>query len=249
MSVGGNKLTKNFSEWAIFSIINNTKLNDRTLVAWRLIGGKKVTVNVKIRVLRKFRSEIVLKTEDVRSQAMLQDLTAGTDKLNFYLQQEMVLFQTMIKSRSAEGEITVTIPNMIAQIDRRKHLRLFVEDYMPIQVNFIKKSNLNGNVTQQFDKKCYDLSAGGFSFVISKTEAKFFKIGDPVLNVSLNMDGQFIYFNAKIVNLLNVEPNELNKLNYKGLKVCLKFLDLAQKYHDVINDYVFKNVDFSQNVV
>ena len=188
MEISGSKLTKINSEWAIFSIINNAKLNEKTLVAWRIIGGKKVTVDVKIRVIRKFRSELVMSPENSRSKAMLSDLAAGTDRLNFFLAEEMVLFQSRIKSKDRSGDITVEIPDLIAQIDRRKHLRLFVEEKQPVLLEFSKKTNSHLTTVQTFKKPIFDLSAGGLSFVISKLESKFFRLGDKLQKVKLAVE-------------------------------------------------------------
>ena len=249
MDIQGNKLTKNDSEWAIFSIINNAKLNNKTLVAWRIIGGQKVTVDVNIRVIRKFRAELVMTPQNPRGKQMLADLSSGTDRLNFYLMDDMVLFQSKIKNKESNGDITVTLPNMIAQIDRRKHLRLFLEEDNQVVINFVKETNFTSNPTQRFTKNCFDLSAGGLSFIISKSESKFFRIGDKIDGIKLKVDERDILINAEIVNIFNVEPNEVNKLNYRGQKICIKYTKIKPSGQKILSEFVFKSIDFSSNVV
>lgn len=249
MEVSGNKLTKNDSEWAIFSIINNAKLKNKTLVAWRIVGGRKVTVDVSIRVIRKFRCELVMTPQSSRSQVMLSDLVAGADKLNFYLVEDMVLFQSKVKHRDPSGDLTVSIPTMIAQIDRRKHLRLFIEENNPVYISFSKQTNFHQSSIQHFNKACYDLSAGGLSFIISKLETKYFKTGDKITQVKLKLGEDIIVLDGEIVNIFNIEPNEVNKLNYKGLKICIKYTRIKPEHQKQISDFVFKYIDFSLNVV
>jgi len=246
--VGSNSLKKNYSAWDIFSLINNTKLNDRPIMGWRVVGGKKVTVDMFIRVIRKFRNELVVRATSPEGRDKLANLVAGSDKLNLYLPEDLVLFQSRIKKHESTGDVVISIPEMIAQIDRRKHLRLFVENEINVQVGFQKENHGQRVSTQQFDKKCFDVSAGGLSFIISKIEGKFFEVGDHVYNAYLILDRRKTLINAEVVNILDIEPDERNGLHYKGQKVCLRLLNPTENQQKVINDFVFKYVQIDEAI-
>jgi hypothetical protein len=245
---GSNNLKKNYSTWAIFSIINNTKLDDKPIVGWRIISGKKVTVELFIRVIRKFRNEVVIRATRPDGRKTLSNLVAGSDKLNLYLPDDLVLFQSNIKSCDENGDITISVPEMIAQIDRRKHLRLFVENDIDVKVNFNKEIQGQRILNQNFNKKCFDVSAGGLSFLISKIESKFFENGDKVSGITLNVGERKTKISGNVVNILDIEPDEQNGLHYKCKKICIRYENVTLQQKKVINDYVFKYIDISEAI-
>jgi hypothetical protein len=246
--VGKNQLKKNYSTWAIFSIINNTKISEKPIVGWRIVGGKKVTVELYIRVIRKFRNEFVIRPVKVNGQKVLGDLIAGSEKLNLYLPADLVLCQSMVKKIDSNGDITISMPDMIAQIDRRKHLRLFRENGVRIGVEFKKELGTHTSRVQSFTKDCFDISAGGMSFIISRTEAKYFHKENDIESMILNLDGKKTKISGRVVNIFDVEPDDQNGLMYKSKKVCIQFSDPTAKQQKVINDYVFKYLDIEDAI-
>jgi c-di-GMP-binding flagellar brake protein YcgR len=246
--VGNNKLKKNFSAWAIFSIVNNTKLNGKAVVGWRIVAGKKVTVDLFIRVIRKFRNEIVIRAIDAQGRNKLANLVAGADKFNIFLPDDMVLFQSKIKAVD-DGDVTVAMPEMIAQIDRRKYLRLFVTEEIKADVNFFKQSHNQHAGTQNFTKPCFDISAGGLSFIISRMESKFFQKDDYINNMTIRFDDEEIEINGHVVNILEIAPDERNNLHYKGWKVCVKYQSIDAESQKRLNDFVFKYVDITDEAM
>lgn len=245
---GNNSLKKNYSAWAIFSIVNNTKIDARPVLAWRIVNGKKLTVEVFFRVIRKFRDEVVVRATRPEGQKILGNLVAGSDKLNFFLPEDMVLFQTDVKSVDASGELVIKLPEMIAQIDRRKHMRLSLSDDVGAVVKFFKENTGQVKRTQLFDKACFDVSAGGLSLVVSKTEAKFFSIGDVVNRIRLEVENKEIPLSAEVVNILDIEPDGNNKLHYSGKKICLRYSKIGPKAQKFLNEFVFRHVDLNEAV-
>lgn len=240
-----NLLKRNFNDWAIFSIINNTKLNDKAVIGWKIIAGKKVTVDVVFHIIRKFREEIVIRATNIKGRKILEDLTASGHKLNFYLPDDLVLFQTEVKQIERNGDLRIKIPTMVAQIDRRKDLRLFIENAMRASVEFVKESNSNRGLKQKFGKKFFDISAGGCSFIISKLERNFFNVNDDLQDLKICIDDKEIHCSAKIVNIFEEKPNTRNELIYQGWKVCLKHRPYSENGKKDIEDYIFRYTDFS----
>jgi len=246
--IRNNTLKKNFSSWAIFSIINNTKLKEKPVFGWRLIGGKKVTVELFIRVIRKFRNEFIIRAVNPDARKVLSGIVAGTDNLNLYLPDDLVLFQSSIKAVDDNGDIVISIPEMIAQIDRRKHLRLLVENDIRSSISFDKKSHGQRENIQKFSKKCFDISAGGLSFIVSKTESKYFEVGDKIVGIDLSIGERSTRIQGTIVNILEIEPDENNGLHYKVQKVCIRYNEPTPIQQKVINEYVFKYVNLDDAI-
>lgn len=243
-----NILKKNYSAWAIFSILNNTKLRGKPAIAWRIVSGKKITAEVFIRVIRRSRNEILIRGTDPGSQKILGTLSSGSENLNLFLPEDMVLFQSDIKSFDSSGDTTLKVPSMIAQIDRRKHMRLFVAEEVPAQIKFFKQTHAQRANTQMFDKQCFDISAGGLSFIVSKMESKFFMEGDSIGPIRIFAENKEVSVTGKIVNILDVEPDNRNKLHYKGRKICLRYDKIDPKDRKFIDDFVFRHADLSEAV-
>jgi hypothetical protein len=243
---GTNNLKKNYSSWAIFSIVNNAKLNEKPIIGWRIINGKKVTVDVYIRVIRKFRNEIVVRPSRPSGKPIMDKLVAGSEKINIFLPTDLVLCQCEIKKLDPNGDIVLIMPEMIAQIDRRKHLRLFREEGVNIGVQFQKELNGHEGRVQHFEKDCFDISAGGLSFIISRTESKYFLKHNLIEGIILDLDGKKTKLTGLVTNMFDIEPDERNGLIYKSKKVCIQFVKPTPKQQKVINDYVFKYIDLRE---
>jgi hypothetical protein len=245
-NAGSNNLKKNYSSWAIFSIVNNAKLNEKPLIGWRIINGKKVTVDIYIRVIRKFRNEIIIRPSRPNGRVVLDKLVAGSEKINLFMPNDHVLCQCVIKRLDPNGDIILTMPDMIAQIDRRKHLRLFREEGVNIAVQFQKDLNGHDGRVQHFAKSCFDISAGGLSFIVSRTESKYFLKHNLIEGIILELDGKKTKINGLVTNMFDIEPDERNGLLYKSKKVCIQFVSPTTNQQKTINDYIFKYIDLRE---
>lgn len=238
-----NKLKKNTSPAAVLSIISNAKEAEKKIIAWKLVAGKKITVDVHFRVIRRFRDELVVCPVSKKDEAKLSDLVLGAKSLNFYIPDEMVLFQSEIKSSFSNGDLTLRFPELIAQIDRRKHLRLLLPEFLGVKVKFFREISSFRTSSRLFEKNCFDISAGGFSFILSKTEARFFKGTKDISLLSLRIGDKEIKTGAEIISMLEISPNSDNKLNYRAIKVCVRFHHISEKDMSYINDFVFQHID------
>ncbi|MEE2670656.1 MAG: PilZ domain-containing protein [Bdellovibrionota bacterium] len=243
-----NLLQKNYDEWSIQSIIDNTKLNERSVLAWKFVSGKKVTVEVTFYIIRKARKEIVVRAASRQGTKLLGELAASANNLNFYLPEDMVLFQTEVKQIEQNGDVRITIPAMIAQVDRRKSFRLFVENGISVKSTFKKLGHGHKQVEQLFKKDCFDISASGLSFIVSKPERKFFELGDKVSGITLEFDGKAIEFSAVVVNLQEIEPSPHNNLHYKGWKIAFQFNDIDSEHAKELDSFVFRYLDLDKAV-
>lgn len=247
MNVNSNKLTLNKQESAIFSMINNAKIAGKRVIAWRLIGSKKICVDVRFRILRKFRSELVVRSLSEKGQAQLASMSLTNEDIYFYVPDDMMLFKSQIKAKMFEGDLTVSFPKEMGLIDRRKHLRLVVEE-RNVLIRFSKLIKHNQNREVNFDKKLFDLSAGGCSFVVSSMESTYFREQDNLYAIELIVNGRVHVVNAQIVNIFWVKPDKQNNLYYQGQKICVKFTGISDQSRREIDDYVFSQVNLGENV-
>lgn len=243
---GSNQLKKNFNDWAITSLINNAKAKEHPVMGWKIVGGKKEIVDVNFHIIRKFRNEIVVRANSPQTKDQLTDLSVGAQNLNFYLPEDLVLFQSTVKKIEVNGDVVIEFPEFIAQVDRRKHMRLFIENGIRSEIFFTKENHGQRVRSQAFQKGCFDISAGGLSFIISKTEKKFFEVGDGLYGLQLEIDDFTIHLNGQVVNILEVEPNARNGLIYKGWKISVKFTSIALEAQKMIDDFVFSHVDIEE---
>ena len=252
MKNNDNILQMNDSSWDILSIITNSREQEKDVVAWRLISGEKETLEVKMRVIRKGKREIAIVAKDPSQSGDLVALATGAKTMNFYLPDDLVLFQTLIKNYDHEGEVIVELPKAIAHIDRRKYMRLKtnVEDNPDhvISTEFFKSNNLPNSKAIRFCKPCFDLSAGGLSFVISRSESPYFQIGDHIFNMNVRVEHKEILVAGEIVNIYDVEPDERNKLNYRGKKICVHYTVITEEERRHLDNYVFKHIEIDEKV-
>lgn len=247
-AIKDNKLKKNSDEWAISSVINNAKENEHALLAWKIVAGKKITVDVVFHIIRKFRNEIDVRAIGAKDKKVLADLSINAQKLNFYLPDDQVLFQTEVKKIQENGNVTIKFPEMMAQIDRRKDLRLFLDEDLKLELNFSKQNHSQNIMTQKFNKSCFDISSGGLTFLISKPEMNFFKVGDSVEKIQLSLGGTPLNISGKVINIFEIEPNKRNGLNYKAHKVCIQLTKLNSAKKKLIDNFVFEHVELEEVV-
>lgn len=247
MTTVKKKLNKNKSSWALCSILTNKKERRESFICWRMVGGVKQVAEVSLKIIRKSREEIVIRAVGEKNERALAEIVAGTETVNFLLQEDKVLFQSVVKSYTDQGQLTVTLPKEFAHIDRRNHVRLQLYDDLTSTLSFKKESMYSQNRTNQlFDKRCFDLSAGGLSFIVSRVESRFFKNQDQIHSIALQVNGKTIICAAQVVNILDVQPDDRNKLNYKAHKICLEFNVISDEDRKYISNYVFKYVDLDE---
>ena len=236
-------LKKNENDCAIISIIENAKKQSSIVFAWNFITGKKVTVEVNFHILKTFKNEMIIRAVKDSEKRKLGNLVVAAQNLNFYLPDELVLFQTKIKELTPNGDVRVSFPKMIAQVDRRANYRLLIENTkIKSHVQF-RKNNHSLKKFEQFRKNVFDLSSGGISFLVSRMEKDFFKIGDYLENIDLSFENKNLSLNGQIVNIFEIHPNLTYKTNYKVWKVSINLRQLSEEDRKTVEDFVFRHGD------
>ena len=247
-----NKLKSHTDERFIKKLIDRAHQEQARVVAWQDVNGQKITVDLKIVKVNSQLNQIeFLCLSDESDEFNI--VIANSEWIKIYIPSLAILGQAKLSKRVAGGRVTVSFPQMIAQVDRRQHLRLNLEEQDSLQAKcfFYKNVDIRFGIkedvkTQYFEKYCHDISAGGISFIVSKQEEKFFKKKDEIVAMFIGIDGVQINVETKIVEKIQISPDPNNKLIYKGTKICLQFIELASEDQAFIDDFVFKNVKISE---
>jgi len=122
-----NLMRKHKNQKSLLEMLASAKIENDGIVAWRMVNNKKMTVNVHVKVIRKYRDEMIIETESDQV-ANLETLISGSEYLNFFISGFGLLFQSKIKSYQDKNQLIVSIPSEYAQLERRKYLRYQLND-------------------------------------------------------------------------------------------------------------------------
>ncbi len=243
-----NKLNKILEEFKINSLLNTAKEAEQEVFIWRLVGGSKYLASVKIETIRKARKDFLISPIEGH-ECLVQDMLSSQNFIDLYVPESAMLFRCNIKQAETPSRYFLEFPEFVAQVERRKHLRLNVYRSEEVKINFAKSMALPKNLSQQFSKSCFDISAGGFSFFVSRIESKFFQINDPIRNIEVTIDGWGTKVSAQIALIKEIEPDESNGLTYKVWRVCCRFTQIDQKSKNHLEKYIFERINADMHVI
>lgn len=243
-----NKLSAIKDETIILSLLNSAKEANAEVFVWKLVGANKHMVKVKIESVRKGRGDFCLIPIQERDPEV-KSLIVGQPHIDIYIPESALLMRCEIRQSDAPVRYYIKIPNFVAQVERRKSFRLDCYDDGDILVSFNKPTALLRNTQQFFKKACFDISSGGFSFLISKAESKFFDVEDKIVVADIAIGPWSAKTSAQVTMLKEMNPDEYNGLTYKVWRVCCKFTfidDVSKKYLD---KYIFERIKDELRVI
>lgn len=224
---------------ALQMLLNKARLDFESLVIWRFGGGRKLTAEIKLKVIRKHRDELVF--SPLNSQIKeLEELLAGCEYVNIFMPNDGVLFQSRLLGYDEDKTLTITRPSEYVQIDRRAHLRLNVSEKSDIKVVLPQKKSF---FRKELHKSLYDISAGGFSVLCSKNELREVFVDLRIKDVQFIFNGKPYNVDTKIVYHKELDPNVNTDIIYKCWKVSFQFLKIDLKLKEAINSYVFNHLE------
>jgi len=243
-----NKLKKVQDEAVIHNLISGAKEAELEVFIWRLLGGSKHLANVRIESIRKQRKEFCL-VPIFGHEKKVQELMSGQDYIDLYVPESALLLRCTIRHSDAPIRYYLEIPAFVAQVERRKSFRLNVYEAEDIKINFAKSISVPRPMSQHFKKSCFDISTGGFSFLVSRMESKFFQINDPIRTIEIQTEGWATKVNAEIALIKEIEPDEYNGLTYKVWRVCCRFSNLDQISKKHLEKYIFERIKDELSVI
>jgi hypothetical protein len=236
-----NKLKKIIDFATIMTLLSGTKENNAEVYVWKLIGNTKHLGLVRIETIRKGRKEFTIMPKEGQEK-IVHDLLGGDSSVNIYIPESALLLRCNIIRTDVPMRYYLQFPDFVVQVERRKHLRLYVHNSSEVQISFGKSVILPKTLTQQFIKDCYDLSAGGFSFLVSKMESKFFRLNEKIPLIELKAGTWSGNVSAQIVAINEIEPDEYNGFLYRVWRVSCRFSfinDIGRKY---LEKFIFERI-------
>ncbi len=219
-------------------IINSLKkvsLKKLTVIMWRMYeDGSKVTMPTKLVTLKLVGGEMEMRVVD-SSYEKFKEVTDQLTEVNFYVPNMFLIFQSELVREyndSSFVKFEVRIPKSLVQIERRKEIRIMTDNRFSLTVEMNKTVRINRN--------CYDISSGGFSIVVGKSDVRFFQEGDHIKGIKLCLEKRLIHCNGKIISIIHMSPEVNTELLYGGYKISFKFTDIKSEDFDFINDFIFR---------
>jgi c-di-GMP-binding flagellar brake protein YcgR len=234
---GLNKITR---EKVIAGFIQTAKDKAEEVYVWKITNDRKIMAKVNFDIIRRSKNEIVI-SPDPSDEEAFEFVIGACEEVNFYLAGTAVMFKAKVKQHLENLKVIISYPSFVAQVERRKSLRLNSYKNGDVRVNFCKTMVIPKVLTQSFNKICFDISMGGFSVLVSKIEAKFFSAGDPIAEATLFIGGRKITTMADVLNVSEIEPGGEVDIMYKVWKVSFRFDLMSKKDQEFINKYVFEN--------
>jgi len=237
----GNKLKKVKDEHIILGLIQRAKENASEMFIWKLVGKTKHLGQVRIESVRKFRSDFCIIPSDGQER-IVQDLMSGSSYIDIYIPDSVFMVRAQVKQTEAPIRYYLHFPIHAAQVERRSDVRLNVHDEREVRINFFKSTSEIREKTQSFTKDVFDLSAGGFSFLVSRMESKFFDVGDNISAITIEAGTWRSQVSAQITMIREVEPDKYNQLQYKVWRICCRFSNIDQVSRKYLENYIFQRI-------
>ena len=235
-------------ESIILGLLSSAKETSLEVFVWRLVGQSKHLANVKIESIRKARNDFCI-VPISGHEKMVQDIISSQSFVDIYVPESAMLLRCDIRQTEAPVRYYIQIPKFIAQVERRKSLRLKVHETNEVMLKFDKSITIPKELTQHFNKACFDISSGGISFLVSRMESKFFKINDPIRNIELDFGNFKSKVSAQIALVKEIEPDEFNGLTYKVWRVCCRFSQIDQITQKQLEKFIFERIKDELHVI
>lgn len=191
-------------------ILQAVKVNAKAFV-WDLNGDEVIRVPVELRNINCVKKRVNF-TLDPRTKYYLKDLIKGPGILKFYVPSLQLLFASKIDLYRG-NTLEVEYPQAFKKHDRRKSDR--IEPLIPV---FFKNDGLK--------KECFDLSHGGLSFVINSMEFRSARYKEEQeLDCVIEFPTRKVKIRAKIVNVANIKPFQIDRFPYGAKRVSLKVVE------------------------
>lgn len=243
-----NQLKKVKDEATILNLLFGAKEKNAEVFIWKLIGNNKYLGQVRIESIRKVRNDFCIIPADGQDR-VVQDLMSSQNMIDIYIPDSALLLRCNIKTTDAPYRYYLQIPEFVAQVERRKSFRLNVHDSSEVKVTFGKSVSSPRPMSQHFLKDCFDISTGGFSFYVSKMEAKFFQTNDEIPLVEVKAGKWSTKVSAEVAMIREIEPDEFNGLSYKVWRISCRFSKIDQISRKYLERYIFERIKDELRVI
>ncbi len=158
----------------------------------------------------------------------LESFIGGSGQLNFISHQECLMWKSEYRqvSQAKENlELLISIPTNDIFYERREFARY---EFLAEKTFSIKKGD------KIVKKQCHDISAGGFSVLMTSQEETFFK-GE---GFELLTSEKAPALKLKLTALKKMKPFELEKNPYALARVSFEFVDINDEWKKSIESFI-----------
>ncbi len=198
------------------------------VVAWHSINKVVFKIELLAKAFRKEYSEIELSVKCGNGED-LQKVVGGNRVLNLYLPTASISFSSPIKIISEDFKVKISLPESYQFYERRENERVQPQKTMYVSFEYQKIN---------YKKSLFDISTGGFSFIVPIKEKLSIQKGSVFSNMNIEMSGKKIKVKAECVNSFSVDRYKLDNLPYGGQKVAFRFIAMAPEDQIYINNLV-----------
>ena len=236
-----NKFKKIHDAKQIGHQLLTAKERQEKVFVWRIVGDKKILAPVRFELIKRSQHELVIRPKEGEEDVFHQVL-GGCEQINFFMPQSCLLFQCKLKQLESCGSVTLAYPAFVAQVERRKWLRLTSDDSHSLKIQFCKTVMTPKPVNHFLSKTILDLGAGGASFVISKAESKFFIAGEVMKNVEILVEETKYTVQCEILRVSEFGAQ-------KTWKVSVRFAAIGKKEQEALAKYVFEHIRTDEKAI
>jgi hypothetical protein len=226
---------------AILSVLSEIKEFGLEAHLWKLVGDEIYLAGVTLEAIRKSTNDICL--VPVKGQEdVVANIVGNNIFLDIQIPNSSIFFRCKLKSVKSPHRYYVIFPEFFALPERRKGVRIKFIEESKVRVSFNKANNAIKTINQKFIKNCYDIGVGGFSFLISRAELKYFNTNDVIPEVEINLDQEKIKLSSKVKVVREIEPDEYNGLSYKVWRVSCAYVKIEGSTHKKIENFIIKKI-------
>ncbi len=240
-------LAKNYQQKSIINILLKTHEEGEILNLWMIEQDIKKLYPVKIAMVKQRAQEIVVQSVNCADpKNEIKKFIGPMGVASFFLGKGNVIFRSEYKMTDRDGKHTFAFPDVVAIQDRRQAARYTVEAD-EVTVQFTKLINEVGGKIKKFNKRCFDLSSGGISFILNSQEREGFERGEVIENVVIKIEHKTYVVAIYLVNLIDIQPDRGNNLAYAGYKACFSFQKIDIKDKEQIENYVLSHIKLEKS--
>lgn len=237
-----NNLKEVKDKVTIFNLLTGAKENDSDVFVWRFIGSQKHLGRMRIESFRKTDGTLCLVPVE-EDEKIVREIVGNLGHVDVYIPDCAMLFRCDLKTTDRDIRYYLKIPTLVAQLERRISVRLVTDKNSKFTVQFTTSSRRQNLPPMQFTKDCIDISSGGLSFYVSKQELKFFQISEEIKKVKISLEVKSIPLEMMVTTILEISPDEFNKLPYKVWRVNCKFTSIDQISKKYLEKFILEKIN------
>ena len=202
------------------------------IYAWTIKNDR--LIKAKLNFVRAKEEELKLRVEE-KENHYLKEIFSGSMKLCLMLEEIGLLFETEILSYK-NLELEVKLLDNISSIERREYER--AKPIIELAVGFTQEENKSY-------RDIYDLSVGGFSIVLAKSDRLL--IPESEISLELKVFGKQYPIKCRRIKDEKLELYQIEDIPYAGRRVSFEFLELNKEMREQISGLIEANKNFQDS--